>query len=164
MNDVQLGLMVLKVLKSRIGIDQDSVKSLVDDLWESRIVLPMSERGDVFFSFLHAFNKQDTSLVRFEVKARFSQLERSNAIGPFKLIKSELCKFAIHKFLTVFSERMGRLNRPAAVKFESAPTLQERAIELFETGCSDSAKTLDNFETLEVCLQWAINQQASFSD
>lgn len=164
MADVQLGLMVLKLLRTRIGVDHAKIISLEDDLWEQRIVRPTWEAGDIFFSLLFAWSKQDPSFIRKpEGAVQFCQFESNSEFGPFKIRRTELSKAAIHDFLTVFGDRMRRLNKPFSISSVfPRPSQQERAIELFETGCPELAKRVDDFDSFHPSLRWAVGSQLSY--
>ena len=156
--------MVLKLLRTRIGVDHAKIISLEDDLWEQRIVRPTLEAGDIFFSLLFAWSKQDPSFIRKpEGAVKFCQFESNSEFGPFKIRRTELSKAAIHDFLTVFGDRMRRLNKPFSISSVfPRPSQQERAIELFETGCPELAKRVDDFDSSHPSLRWAVGNQLSY--
>lgn len=166
MEDIQLGLMILKLLKARIATNRDdSLDSISDYVWESRIVQPCLERGDPFFSLVFAWTKQDMSLVKTPSSGLIDspQLNKTGitGIGPFTFRKSQLCKFAIYEFLCKFSEKLKRYNKPT-IPVQSV-TAELRAIELFETGCADLAKSLEGFDCFHPSLKFAIDTQLCFS-
>ena len=157
MKDVQLGLMILKVLSTRVGCDPAPITAMIDQLWTTRIVDPMVASGDVFFKLLHCWLRKDIddALPVLDTMGKFTQMTDDSETGPFRIQELHVSRIAVHEYLTVFAAKLKRLNRHVP---SSLPQLSDSEIAgiYVELGCPHLAERMHTFPTFTPALQWAI--------
>ena len=165
MEDVQLGLVLLRLLRLRVGADTDRIDEIFQQVWQTRIVGPCVEAGDVWLPLLFCWIKKDAARA-MEYRDRFLS---SAAISPYsptiasmgsflRFKKFTVCYPSVVDYIRLFGDACKRLNRPVPEDSVDVSE-QERLFTLYATGCSQFALTSPKFGEIDPILKWAIHDR-----
>lgn len=165
MEDVQLGLVVLRLLRLRVGADTDRIDDIFQQVWRVRIVDPCIEAGDIWLPLVFAWLRKDVAQAMRYRELFFSSVGNSvdattiASLGNFLRFKRfTICYPSVVDFIRLFGDACKRLNRPVPEDIV-AVSEQERLYTLYATGCSQFALTSPKFGGIDPILKWAIHDR-----
>ena len=159
MEDTQLALAILRVMETRIGLDQGLRGDLLTQFWGARIVGPAIEAGDRFLPLLFGYLRKDGSEIsRIISSSSHSVRHLDGSLQGLKVRHTRLSTEAFAEYVTHLLFHLKRFNKPVprdvAIIF---PTPQDKAVRYLELGCPHLAVRMEGYRDLDPCLRWAID-------
>lgn len=165
MKDVQLALVILRLLRLRIGSDTSRIDEIMDQVWRDRIEGVSIESGDVWFSLLYSWHNKD---IEHAINIRDKFFDQApyptsrNIFGPFSVKAFHVCFPSVVDFIKLFADWCKRHNRPvpsvASEGSRAEVSEHDRLYSLYTTGCSQLALTSPKFHEIDPILKWAIHE------
>ncbi|TEB16914.1 hypothetical protein C9890_0545 [Perkinsus sp. BL_2016] len=169
MDDVQLGLVLLMLLKLRCHEDTERLETIIRGVWENRVVKPALESADIWLPLLDAWRTRNVESA-IQLRQRFhddSALDFNTSDGLlFPSKHYDVCYPSVGDYVKHFADSMKRFNRhvPEEVaEYWNSVAEEDRLMCLYQTGCSQYAITSPNIHSIHPILKWCIHERMMLS-
>ena len=168
MDDVQLGLVLLMLLKLRCHEDTERLDTITRGMWENRVVKPALESGDIWLPLLDVWRTRSIESA-IQLRQRFhyeAALDFKSSGGSFPSTQYDVCYPSVGDYIKQFADSMKRLNGHVPEEVSecwNSVTEQDRVMCLYQTGCSQFAITSPNIHSINPILKWCIHERMMLS-